>query len=135
MTGMLVVAIVLVGVYWTIWFTHRDWLASVKTHSYYDFEDAFPLADGLLALTALWALVALRRDRPSALPLLVAVSSMGLYLFAMDLLYDLEHGIFAKGAGGATEAVLVLVELVFAVTVLSWAWSHRGELMSERDVS
>ena len=130
-TGMLVAAVVLVVAYWSVWFTHRSWLASDTTQGYYDFEDAFPLADGLLALACILALVALRRRSPSALLWLVAAGSAGLYLCAMDLLYDLEQGIFAKGAGGATEAVLVTVELVFSVVVLRWAWSRRRELLGD----
>ena len=42
---MLVVAIALDVAYWSIWFTQRDWLASEHTQAYYDFENAFPLAD------------------------------------------------------------------------------------------
>ena len=48
----------------------------------------------------------------------------------MDLLYDLEHGIFAKGGGGAFEAVIVLVTWVFSITVLRFAWTRRGELLA-----
>ena len=34
----------------------------------------------------------------------------------MDFLYDVEQGIFTKGSGGAFEAVIVVLELVFSVT-------------------
>ena len=127
---MLVVAIALDAAYWAIWFTQRDWVASEHSHAYYEFENAFPLADLWLGVACLLALVTLRRRRPSALLWLVSAGSAGLYLFAMDFLYDVENGIFAKGGGGAIEAVIVALTLVFSVTVLTWSWRHRGELLS-----
>ena len=45
---MLVGAIVLDIAYWSIWFVDRDTLASEHTQAYYDFENAFPLADAWL---------------------------------------------------------------------------------------
>lgn len=127
---MLVVAILLDIAYWTIWFTDRDLIASEHSQAYYEFENAFPLADLWLGLACLLALIALRRRSPSALFWLIAAGSAGLYLFGMDLLYDLENGIFAKGSGGAFEALIVALTLVFSVTVLTWSWRHRGELLS-----
>ena len=64
---MLVVAIALDAAYWSIWFTRRDWIASEHTQAYYDFENAFPLADLWLGVAILMALIALRAGRPSAL--------------------------------------------------------------------
>ena len=126
---MLVVALALDVAYWSIWFTHRDWLASVHTQAYYDFENAFPLADAWLGLACLLALVSLVRRRPAALLWLIASGAAGLYLGCMDLLYDLEHSIFTSGGGGMVEAVIVAVTWVFGVTVLRYAWTHRGELL------
>ena len=127
---MLVVAILLDAAYWTILFTHRDWIASEHTQAYYDFENAFPLADLWLGLACVLALVTLVRGRPSAFFWLVAVGAAGLYLGSMDLLYDVEHGIFTQGGGGAFEAVIVAVTWVFSITVLRFAWTHRGELLA-----
>jgi hypothetical protein len=127
---MLVVALVLDAAYWTIWFTNRDWIASETTQAYYDFENAFPLADLWLGVAALLALVTLVRRHPSALLWLVATGAAGLYLGSLDLLYDLEHDIFTKGGGGAFEAVIVAVTWVFSITVLRYAWTRRGELLA-----
>jgi hypothetical protein len=128
-TIMLVVAIVLDVAYWSIWFTQRDWLASEHTRAYYDFENAFPLADLWLGVVCALALVTLVRRQPIALLWLVAAGAAGLYLGCMDLLYDLEHDVFVSGGGGVVEAVIVAVTWVFAVTVLRFAWTHRGELL------
>src|SRR5690349_1370353 len=132
---MLVVAILLDAAYWTIWFSNRDWIASEHTKAYHDFENAFPLADLWLGVACALALVTLRARRPSALLWLMCAGSAGLYLFGMDVLYDVEHGIFAKGGGGAFEAVIVALTLVFSVTVLRWSWRHRGELLSGAEAS
>jgi hypothetical protein len=127
---MLVVALVLDAAYWTIWFANRDWIASEHSQAYYDFENAFPLADLWLGIAALLALVTLVRRRPSALLWLIATGAAGLYLGSMDLLYDLEHNIFGKGGGGAFEAVIVVLTWVFSITLLRYAWTRRGELLA-----
>ena len=127
--AMLAAAIIIDIAYWSIWFTHRDWLASEHTQAYYDFENAFPLADLWLGLACLLALIALHRQRPAALLWLISAGSAALYLGCMDLLYDLEHDIFGSGAGGAIEATIVALTWVFALTVLRWTWVHRDELL------
>ena len=127
---MLVLALAVDVAYWSIWFTSRDTLASEHRSAYYEFENAFPLADLWLGLACLLALVSLLQRRPAAHFWLVCAGSAGLYLFGMDVLYDLEHGIFAKGGGGAAEAVIVAVTLVFSVTVLRFAWTRRDALLA-----
>lgn len=119
---MLVVAVVIDVAYWTTWFLDRDLLASEHRAAYYEFENAFPLADAWLAVACLLALVVLRRGHASASYWLVAAGSAGLYLFGMDLLYDLEHGIFLSGGGGAIEACIVALTLVFSLTAMRYAW-------------
>lgn len=127
---MLIVALVIDVAYWAIWFSNRAWLASDHREAYYEFENAFPLADFWLAVACLLALVTLRRRSELALFWLVAGGGAGLYLGCMDLLYDVEHGIFAKGGGGATEAVIVLLTFGFSITLLTWAWRHRQQLLA-----
>jgi hypothetical protein len=128
--GLLVGAIVLDLAYWSVWFTDRRLIESESSRAYYEFENAFPLADAWLGIACLMALVALARRWPSALFWLLCAGSAGVYLFCMDLLYDLENGIFASGSGGIVEAAIVAVTLLFSVTVLTWSWRHRGELLS-----
>ena len=123
---MLLVAIVLDIAYWSIWFTQRDWIASEHTKAYYEFENAFPLADLWLGVACAFALVTLLRRHPAALFWLLCAGSSALYLFAMDFLYDVENGIFTAGGGGAVEAVIVVLTLVFSVTVLRFAWRRQA---------
>ena len=128
--AMLVVAVMLDVAYWSIWFTQRDWIASEHRQAYYDFENAFPLADLWLGVACVLALVALRRGTATRLLWLLCAGSAGLYLFGMDFLYDVEHGIFAKGGGGVAEACIVGVTLLFSLTALRYAWTRRDELLA-----
>lgn len=130
---LLIGAVVVDGAYWAIWFTQREWLASQRTRAYYDFENAFPIADAWLAVACLLALVTLTLRTPSALFWLVCAGSAGTYLFCMDVLYDVQHGIFRLGTPGTLEALVVALTLAFSVTILTWSWRHRGVLLSPEE--
>jgi hypothetical protein len=132
--ALLVGAIVLDIAYWSVWFADRRLIASESSRAYYEFENAFPLADAWLGIACLLALAALSRGWPSALFWLLCAGSAGVYLFCMDLLYDLENDIFTSGSGGVVEAVIVAVTLLFSVTILVWTWGHRGELLSGQSI-
>ncbi len=132
--AMLVVAIVIDVAYWTTWFLDRSILASETTEAYYSFENAFPLADAWLGLTCVLALWALHRHAPTALLWLIAAGSAGMYLFGMDVLYDLENDIYGTGAGGIVELGINLITLAFSVIALRWAWSRRDDLLAGNNV-
>ena len=126
--AFLVIALVLDVAYWTVWFADREAIASLHTQAYYDFENAFPLADLWLGIACLMALLTMGR-RPSGLFWLICAGGAGLYLGCMDLLYDVEHGVFWASGGGIVEAVIVVLTWVFSLSVLRWSWAHRGELL------
>jgi hypothetical protein len=128
LAGVLLVAAGLIAAYWIAWLAHRSLVASETGVAYTQFEDAFPLADGWLALCLVAASYCLVTARRAALFWLLAGGGAGLYLFAMDVLYDLEHGIWAKGGNGLTELAINLLTLVLSLFVLRWAWTHRGAL-------
>lgn len=128
--GVLVVVVLLVVAYWAAWFADRSLVAAEHVHRYYEFEDAFPLADGWIVLCALAGAVSLRRGSQRALFWLLAGGGAGVYLFCMDVLYDAEHGIWARGAGGAIEAVVNLLTLLVSVSLLAWAWHRRLALLA-----
>lgn len=130
--GVVLVAVAAVTVaYWVVWFADRSVLASETTSAYYDFENAFPLADGWWVVGLLGAAWALLTRRRVAFGAMLVAGGAGLYLFCMDVLYDAEHGIWAKGAGGAVEAVINAATLVINVGLLRWAWRRRVELLAE----
>src|SRR3954471_14636934 len=96
------IAVAAIVAYWTIWFAiDRSWLASLDTPAYYAFENAFPLADGWLAVAAAAAAITVRANRPSAAFWSIAAGSAGLYLAGMDILFDLENGVYGAPDRGA----------------------------------
>lgn len=113
------------------WYADRSAVASSSRHAYAEFENAFPLADGWLALCCVAAIVALRRQSPSALLWLLLAGGAGGYLFCMDVLYDLEHGIWwSSGAGGVVELAINVATLVVSVVLVRWAWHRRTALVN-----
>jgi hypothetical protein len=130
MAGLLLAAAVLIGAYWLAWLVHRPLVASETGAAYTQFEDAFPLADAWLAFCLVAAAYCLWTARRAALFWLLAGGGAGLYLFAMDVLYDLQHGVWGKGANGATELVINVVTLALSLFVLRWTWVRRDALLS-----
>src|SRR3954465_12202742 len=117
--------------YWVAWFADRSLVASNTRSAYYEFENAFPLADGWLVVALLGAASALHRRSPLALFWLLAGGGGGLYLFGMDVLYDLENGIWwNSGAGGVVELVINVVTLLVSIGLLRWSWQRRDALLA-----
>jgi hypothetical protein len=118
--------------YWVVWYAGgRDLLASAQTPEYFAFENAFPAADGWLALCALISGIHLLRGRSSAIYWLFLTAGCGLYLGLMDVLFDLENGIYLVPKGGDPVAVGIEIAInILTVTlgayVLWWAWRNRG---------
>jgi hypothetical protein len=126
--GLLIFASVLVVAYWALWFTDRSVVASDHTAEYIAFEQSFPIADGWLVGAAVLAAIQLWRRRPSALAWVFVVGGAGIYLCAMDVLYDLEHGIYTKGQGGAIELAIILATAAWSIGAMSVGWHFRHEL-------
>jgi len=125
MAALLLAVAALIAAYWIAWLAHRSLVASETGLSYTQFEDAFPLADAWLALCLVAASFCLLTARRAALFWLLAGGGAGLYLFAMDVLYDLQHGIWGKGGNGLVELAINLVTLGLSLFVLHWAWVRR----------
>lgn len=68
---------------------------------------------------------------PTALLWLRCAGGAGLYLFGMDVLYDLENGIYGSGSGGVVEAAINLLTLTFSLLALRWAWTYRVSLVGD----
>jgi hypothetical protein len=115
--------------YWVLWFTDRGIVASDHTAPYISFEQSFPLADGWLLAAAVAAAIQGWRRRPSALLWLLVVGAAGIYLCALDVLYDLEHGIYTKGQGGAIELAINLATAAMGIGALSVGWHFRHEFL------
>jgi ferric-dicitrate binding protein FerR (iron transport regulator) len=119
----------LVVAYWVLWFTDRGIVASAHTASYVSFEQSFPLADGWLVAAALAAAIQGWRRRPSALLWLLVVGGAAFYLSALDVLYDLEHGIYTSGQGGAIELAINLATAAVGIGAIGVGWHFRREFL------
>lgn len=120
--------------YWLTWFVipgGRDLLAVLPHNSgYISFENAFPIADGWMALCGVFAATHLFRNKPSAIPWLFMAGSAGMYLGGMDILYDIEnniYGLLTQNPGSvATEMAINVATVVISLVTLWWANKHRS---------
>jgi hypothetical protein len=128
--ALLIFTVALLVAYWVAWCADRGIVASNHTAQYIAFEQSFPLADGWLLTAALIAAIQLSRRRPSALLWLLVLGGAGVYLCAMDVLYDLQHGIYSNGHGGAIELAINILTAVLSVGLLASAWDFRHELLT-----
>lgn len=129
---LLVFAAVSLAFYWAAWFSDRSLVASGHSSEYVDFEQSFPLADGWLLIAALTAAFTLWRRRPSAVVWLAVVGGASLYLCALDVLYDLEHGIYLKPRG-STELAINLATASLGIGVLRFGWRFRHKLLAAEE--
>jgi hypothetical protein len=125
------VGVVIMVAYWVLWFAARSVVASDTTKAYYDFENAFPAADAWITVCLLGAIATLRRRSPFSVFWLLTGGGAGVYLFCLDVLYDLEHGVWWKNAGGVIELGINLITLVFSAWLLRWTWTNRTGLLTD----
>jgi hypothetical protein len=125
----IVLAALLVA-YWIAWFADRGIVASDHTADYIAFEQSFPLADAWLLAALLAAATQLSRRRPSALMWVFVVGGVGVYVAALDVLYDLQHGIYAKPQGGPIELGINIVTALSSIGILTFGWRFRHRLLS-----
>jgi hypothetical protein len=130
--GCLIFVAFLLAAYWLAWLTDRSVVASDHTTEYVAFEQAFPLADAWLFVSVLIAGAQIWRRRPSAFLWLEVVGGVGLYLCALDVLYDLQHGIYGNGASGSIELGINLATAILSIGVMHFGWRFRNELLGGR---
>jgi hypothetical protein len=128
--GALVAGAVLLVLYWAGWLLDRTMLASDTRPAYYEFEAAFALADGWLAFCLVAAARALAGRRPTALLWLLAAGGAGGFLLAMDVLYNLQHGVWFASQRGLVELLRNLATAAGTIGLLGWAWPRRSELLA-----
>jgi hypothetical protein len=124
--GMLLFAAIITVAYWVTWFSNRDLLASANTIQYYTFENAFPAADGWLVFSALIATIGLLRRRNWGVYWTIVAAGSGIYLGCMDVLFDLQNGIYIiKGNPSAAIVEIIINTLTFGLGIIGmvWAWN------------
>jgi hypothetical protein len=116
------------AIYWIVFFTGGE-LHSTEEPCYLVFESAFPLADAWLAALCVASAEGLRRGRAWAVFCAVAAGSAFVYLGCMDVLYNLEHGMY-RNLGGpmVAELVINLWSFGFGTFLMRYAWRLRFAL-------
>ena len=129
--GVIIFGVLATLAYWLVWFAvDREILAAAHTDSYYAFENAFPAADLWMAGCGVFASVALIRRRASSLLWTIAAGATSIYLGLLDVLFDLENGIYrAPDSGGVcVEIAINVLTLAFGTVIIVWAWRARRQL-------
>ena len=128
--GALLTGAVLLVLYWAGWLLDRTLLASDTRPAYYEFEAAFAMADIWLAFCLVAAARALAGRRATALLWLLAAGGAGGFLLAMDVLYNLQHGVWFASQRGLLELVRNLATGAGTVALFAWTWPRRSELLA-----
>jgi hypothetical protein len=128
--GLLLAGAAVLVVYWAVWLVNRSLLASDTRPAYYEFQGAFVLADAWLAFCLVAGARALAARRASALLWLLVAGGAGGFLLAIDVLYNLQHGVWFAGQRGLVELVRNLATLAGTVALCGWAWPRRAELLA-----
>ncbi len=114
--------------YWVAFFTSGAVQASDQP-CYLVFERAFPAADAWGTATALAAAAGLWRGRPAAVLFGIAAASAMLFLGLMDVLYNLENGMYAViNAEMVGEICINAYCFVVGPTLMAFVWRHRRAL-------
>jgi hypothetical protein len=127
--GLLAGAALLV-LYWAAWLLDRTLLAADTRPAYYEFEGAFFLGDAWLATCLVAGARALTARRSTALLWLLAAGGAGGFLLAVELLYNLQHGVWFASQRGVAELVRNLATGAGTVGLFSWTWPRRAELLA-----
>jgi hypothetical protein len=133
---MLFAALVTIA-YWVVWFgVDRNLLASSQAASYFAFENAFPAADGWLTLTLVIGALGLARSRSWGLLWGLLAGGAGVYLGCMDVLFDLENGIYLVPRGGDPSAVIIeatinILTFALSLVVITYIWRHRHWFLAQ----
>ena len=125
LAGMLLVAAAGTAAYWIAFFT-SDVVQATSDPCYLVFERAFPAADAWAAIAAILAALGLLRRRATAVLFGIAAGSGFVFLGLMDVLYNLEHGMYAlRTAEMAYETLINVVCLTLGPATMAYVWRCR----------
>ncbi len=114
--------------YWVAFFS-SDLVQASAEPCYLTFERAFPAADAWTAVAAIVAGLALLGRRPTAVLFGIAAGSGFVFLGLMDVLYNLEHGMYAvRTAEMAYETLINVVCLTLGPATMLCVWRWRTAL-------
>ena len=123
--------------YWLAFFGGAgEALHTSETSAYLAFERAFPAADAWMVGAAAAAAVGLARRRAWAPLYGIAAGSALVFLGLMDVLFDLENGLYAVPSGAmAAELLINLFCLTMGPFFMTYFWRHRDRLWAQAPAS
>lgn len=122
--AILIITALTTVAYWVNYFTGGD-VRVVDARWYSAFEDAFPVSDGWMALTAFLAGIGLWRGQPSGARFGLLAGSALLFLAGMDITFNVENGLYAQLATSDAmkfELVINVWTLVLGAGVIAVCW-------------
>ena len=128
--GALLTGAALLVLYWAAWLLDRYLLARDTRPAYYEFEAAFALADGWLAFCLVAGARSLAGRRATALLWLLAAGGSAGFLLGIDVLYNLQHGVWFASHRGLAELLRNLATAAGTVGLFAWTWPRRAELLA-----
>lgn len=118
--------------YWAAWFAAPELVrarapGAADYSIYVAFEGAFLLPDGWVAVASLAGAAGLWLMRDWGLLLTLLGAGAGVFLGLIDLLYDLEHGMYVPLSGNAALKLAIIAGLLILCPLsayLAWQQSH-----------
>ncbi|HID86553.1 MAG TPA: hypothetical protein EYP55_04135 [Anaerolineae bacterium] len=125
--GLNLFAAVATVLYWIAFFAVPE---AIQTRPgdpvYLAFQLAFPLADGWFVVAATLGAIGLWKMRDWGFLFTLLAGSAAIFLGLMDVLFDLEHGIFVPMTGEAlTELAIVVLLLTLGPFSIVAMWRQR----------
>jgi len=133
--GIGIFAVIAIAAYWITWFTAPQFIQARAPGApdyeiYVNFEQAFPLADGYVAIAALIGAIGLWRMKSWGFLSMMLAAGGAFFLGLMDLLYDLEHSMFTPlNSESIIELIIVLLVLSLGPAMAALLWKQRKEFM------
>lgn len=133
--GIGIFAVIAIAAYWITWFAAPQFIQSRTPDApdyaiYVNFEQAFPMADGYVAVAALIGVVGLWQMKPWGFLSMMLAGGGALFLGLIDLLYDLEHQMFIPlTAESLIELIIVIITLSLGPIMTALLWKRRKELL------
>lgn len=124
LAALLILGAAVTLAYWANYFIAGD-VRVLPDYWYSAFEDSFPAADGWMALCMLLAGIGLWRGTASGARFGLMASSALIYLAAMDITFNIEHGLYAllpKSGPMLTETSINASSLGLGVATLVMSW-------------
>lgn len=129
--AMLCIVITLISCYWISFFMTGDVQVANK-EIYLTFQNAFPLADGLIALAALISMIGLFLKKSYGVLFSLMAGAGLLIIFFMDVTFNLithNYSLTSSSSAMFVEVIVNFLCLSFGITLICYPWFNRDKLI------